>query len=249
MGQTAASHVTDHPPGPKRPPVLELLGPAGAGKTTVLLALGRRDETIRLGAHVHRLKHLPFILSSAAASVPMFFTISRSAPRSVLRIMRHMVRLRTFQPVVGRAGSAANCRAVVLDEGPVFTLARLAAFGHPCVPSSVLERCWRSALDQCAETVDTVVWLDAPDSVLAERIRARAKTHRMKNETEQVISQFLARYRTAYEHVISQLTGARGVRLLALSTALESADQVAEKIAVMVDAEFRARLPGTHGES
>jgi deoxyadenosine/deoxycytidine kinase len=220
----------------KRPPVLELVGPAGAGKTTLLTMLSGRDRSIRSGVRVNGREHIPMLIGISVPLLPSVIPLLPSSPRSAGRIMRHMVRLKAFQPAVGRAASPGD-RAVVLDEGPIFTLARLTACGRtPPAMSRALERCWWRALDQCARTVDAVIWLDAPDHILAQRIRERAKSHQVKGKAEQTIHEFLSCYRSSYSRIISQLAAKRGTKVLGFSTASESLEQIADKIMAALEA-------------
>ena len=81
-----------------------------------------------------------------------------------------------------RASSAARAAAAlaVFDHGPLFRIARLRAFGPRLVESAAFRRWSEAAVRRWARLLDAVVWLDAPDALLAERIDARDERHRMK---------------------------------------------------------------------
>ncbi len=81
-----------------------------------------------------------------------------------------------------------------------------------------------------AGRLDAVVWLDAPDEVLARRIRGREKPHRMKACSDEEISAFLARYREAYEGVLSELRAASGLKVIRVSTDAGTPEQIAEEV-------------------
>ena len=81
-----------------------------------------------------------------------------------------------------------------------------------------------------AQTLDLVICLDAPDAMLAARIRTRAKTHGVKNGTDQEIYEFLARYRRSYNHVISALTADRGPEVLRFVADEEPVERIASEI-------------------
>jgi hypothetical protein len=64
-----------------------------------------------------------------------------------------------------------------------------------------------------------IVWLDAADSYLLERIRTRDKGHVVKNEAAPIVFEFLARYRKAYDYTLSMLeTKTSGPRVLRFDT-------------------------------
>jgi thymidylate kinase len=51
-----------------------------------------------------------------------------------------------------------------------------------------------------------VIWLDAADEVLLDRIRTRQQEHIVKTEPAKVVYEFLDRYRTEYEFILSIFT-------------------------------------------
>ena len=61
-----------------------------------------------------------------------------------------------------------------------------------------------------------VVRLDAADSVLAHRIRTRAKPHPLKRSPDAEIFHFLACFRRAFDQVIGELAGFGHIRVLEL---------------------------------
>jgi len=87
-------------------------------------------------------------------------------------------------------------------------------------------------LDQWARTLDMIIWLDAPDSVLMERINNRAQRHHVKAKSEQEAFQFLARYRSSYEQVLVKLTANGRPRLLQFDTNQVSIEQITDRLLV-----------------
>ena len=90
-------------------------------------------------------------------------------------------------------------------------------------------------LKQWASALDMVIWLDAPDAILVERIRARSKWHLVKEKPEQVANKFLARFRTSYDQIIARLTANCGPRVLRFNTKQESLDQIVDKALAAFD--------------
>jgi len=205
--------------------IVELVGPAGAGKSAVMHALNRRDATVRPGLRIDRYRHLPLIVQHTLPLVPTGMELLLNAPRSWWPSLLRLVRLATLHAALRREASQAY-RAVILDEGPVFTLTRLRVFEEASFRSARFARRWRMALEQWAATLDIVIWLDAPDSVLAQRIRNRPKTHRVKQQSDQAIGEFLARYRQAYRLVLDQMAATHRTKLVEINTATASVDQI-----------------------
>jgi hypothetical protein len=213
----------------QRPLIVELLGPAGAGKTAVLRALGQRDESIRPGLRIDRVRFLPTMIRHAIGLAPTAFELMRRSPGSWRPVMLHLLRLRSLPGVLSR-GTTPAYRAIVLDEGPLFSLSRLSVFHEANTGNGRLALGWHAALDYWAGALDAVIWLDAPNPVLWQRIRERSKEHQIKDKGEREAFEFLDRYRDAYREVLARLTTIGRVRLTWIDTAAESVDQATARI-------------------
>ena len=125
--------------------------------------------------------------------------------------------------------------AVLLDHGPVFKLATLREFGPEKLSANGFETWWNNIFKQWASTLDMVVWLDAPDSVLEKRINSREQRHLVKGKTGSEVVHFLGRYRSSYEKILDQLKTHDGPRLLQFDTSRTSLEQVAEEILSVIN--------------
>lgn len=213
------------------PLMVELIGPAGAGKSTLARALRHRDRRILTAARfrVGRLDYMPFFVSNALLLLPTILRQSRHGRRLAWSEIKMMVYLTAGNRLLRRQASN-HAAVVILDQGPVFQLAQLHGFGPENINSEGFEQWWASVLDRWASALDMVIWLDAPDVVLLERVHTRGKWHRVKNESEQEAREFLARYRASYEQMISALTANGGPRVLRFDTAQESLDRMADDL-------------------
>jgi len=84
--------------------VLELVGPAGVGKSTVADALRSRDDTLR--ASIWGLP-LRFVSWSAVSLLPTFLPLSLASHRVPWEEMKQMVRLAALQRFLARAATLA----------------------------------------------------------------------------------------------------------------------------------------------
>ncbi len=215
--------------------VAEIVGPAGAGKSTLTQVLRQRDGTMRTGLSVWGLPPALLCLN-AVLSLPRFIGLYRSRGRIRRHEVKLIVRLSALHQLLGRE-SSKNYRTLLLDEGTIFALVKLLAFsdsgksnGNGNGRSNHLDAWTQSLLNRWARRLDAVIWLDAPDEVLAERIRSRSKAHRVKDKTDQEIYDFLARYRDSYERVISELTARHGLKVIRFSTEHYSLEEMADQI-------------------
>ena len=123
-----------------------------------------------------------------------------------------------------------NGTVILLDHGPVFKLATLLAFGPDKLRSEHFEKWWNSMFKQWAYTLDMVMWLDAPDTLLVERINRRSQRHVVKGKSEQEAYGFLARYRASYEEIMAKLRANGGPTLLQFNTNQASVEQIVDEV-------------------
>jgi hypothetical protein len=170
------------------------------------------------------------LLGNGLRLIPAFGPMWLQSKSLLWRETRHMVRLRTLQRRL-RATKAGQADTQVFDEGPVFSLVWLRGFGHETMREELTESWWRAAIQDWASLIDVVVVVDAPDTVLARRIRARAHDHEVKEFTDQEIAHWMARFRRALEWVLSEMKRHGGPVVLRLSSEDELPEQIAKRIA------------------
>ena len=194
--------------------VVELVGPAGAGKTTLARGATELDASIKSGLSLWGLPKRR-LLSSAIALLPTMLAASLERARLRAGELAQMIRLGALRQVV--RDQARTHRVILLDEGPVFALSWLDVFfarNGDRVPAS-----WRRrVITQWASLLDVVVFIDAADITLANRIRTREKPHMVKGLSDDEIFGFSAGFRRAFERTIGELSQAGPVAIDTLST-------------------------------
>jgi hypothetical protein len=212
-----------------RPRVIELVGPAGAGKSTLAQQLCSRNALLRGPLTMWGLPKKA-LLESALRITPFLATASVHGRAPQLEALTHMIRLDALRQVVDRLAAHS---VVLLDEGPVFGLGWLEVF-FPANGDRVT-RGWRDRmLLEWADRIDLIVVVDAPDPILAQRIKSREKFHDVKHRTPPEIYAFTERYRRALSAIVETL-GAVGVSICRVSTHEPDADAPLNAVAARLE--------------
>ena len=219
--------------------VIEIVGPAGSGKTTLVRALTRRHPPFVTGVRLSKLSLAPYFAANALRLLPSYVAHYRHSRWLSRRELRAMTYVNAWHRWLRRQNAARG--VTIFDHGPIFRLVRLRAFGPELVGGEAFGRWWRSALAEWAAILYVVVWLDAPDDALAQRIQSRQDWHRLKAESDSDLRRFLVRYREGYEHVLSELMAIRPPRVLEFRTDQLPADEIAE--AVVRDLDLGPGIP------
>jgi deoxyadenosine/deoxycytidine kinase len=180
--------------------VIEVVGPAGAGKSTLTQALCQQDGRIRAGA-------FPAVrdAKNALLLIPTLFSLYRDQSGRTVSFQQivSMIILSGWHRQL-KAGSAKH-EIVILDQGPIYLLAELLRFGPPNF-RQVASKWWETTCGEWVNLLDTIVCLDTSDTILMERIRARGKGHGIKEHSDRWAVQFLAQYRNAQREVFRSLS-------------------------------------------
>jgi len=203
---------------------VELVGPAAVGKTSLRQVLATAGPDLRAGVRIPRHRHL----KTAFALAPVFVALHWPCSSLLWKEMKRITYLGTLRRVLVEPAYALGA-TVVLDEGAVYMLARLQVCGAEQIRSRAYGEWWHGAIDEWARMLDLLVWLDAPDAILRQRLRQRPQGHPVKHRSDEAISEFLAAYREAYQRVIAALAE-RGSRVLRLRTDQRSVAEIASSI-------------------
>ena len=177
-----------------RPRIIELIGPAGAGKSAVAEELARMPGVLCTSIWRVPLAELAW---ATVCTIPSGAMLMRRARAPLSRELRHVARLRALLNFLDRDALSAFTH-VVLDEGAIYTLAWLQVIGHH-VFNDQRTQSWRHYIAGLwAAQLDEVVRLDAPDAILAQRLRSRAKLHVLSNAPDRAVTAFSMRYRSAF---------------------------------------------------
>ncbi len=194
--------------------LVELVGPAGAGKSTLSRVLPACDARFTVLRGVWYLPRFWLVVSMFAIVPTLLAALLGGRPLRGPELAQ-MIRLDALRRSLARARRRGS-DVIVLDEGPVFALAWLdLTYRRNGDPGWAAWR--RRMIGAWGNGLDAVVRLDADDTVLTRRIKERVKAHRVKHAAPEEIAAFTHGFRDAYDRVVGELAQ-RGVRVTAVDT-------------------------------
>jgi thymidylate kinase len=226
------------------PRLVEIIGPAGAGKTTLCQALYNHQEQIRLRdfPNVHRVGDAPFFIRYGLGLVPTLLRLYRRNSRQLHRREFAWMSILMGWPFLLQKEAKKGSKVIILDQGPVYLMAEMKEFGPEYLRNQKSEKLWQSLYYRWANTLDMIVWLDAADDDLLERIRTRDQEHVVKNELASTVIEFLGRYRRAYEEILSMLeANTSDLRVLRIDTSRKQAKEIADYLLLEFGCSKQAR--------
>lgn len=211
--------------------LIALVGPAGAGKTTLARNLIQRNPAIQVGAEIElrKLEQAPRLLRSLPAILPIGLQARRAGGRLTWNEIKYLLYLDGWIHALRHQASAER-PVVLVDHGPVFKLAALHAFGPGVFRDGTLDDWWKRTLDSWGSVLNYIIWLDAPDVVLETRINSRRQGHVVKGRSAAEVSNFLEKYRRSYDQLISRLASDRGPVVFRYDTSQTTIGQITEEV-------------------
>lgn len=213
----------------EQPRVLELVGLAGAGKTTLERALHLRDARIRLVDAPAKTRYVPFAARRAHLWLSSLLWHYRGSRWLALDEIKLMGYLEVWGSYLERVRRTPGC-VTVLNPGSVYWLASLREFGPSCFEHYSCGEWWDRMLNQWADVIDLAVWLDAPDSVLLERVHCRTQWHEAKAQPDRQVLQRFGRLRRCYGHILADMVTRGDLEVLHFRTDQVSSEQIADRV-------------------
>jgi len=215
--------------------VVELIGTAGVGKSTLFNTLINKKLPWIIGDDVPpvwRISAAQFYIKNIIRLVPTLVRIIGNGGRLLTRReLAFMAILNGWHEVLQKKVNNSS-RIVLLDQGPISIIAYLTVWGPKSLFKSNMDKWWEKVYANFKQTMDMVIWLDTSDETIIKRINNRPQGHHLKGESEQVTGFWLARYRSLYEQIVSNLINNNNhkIHVVQINSGIYSAHEIADKV-------------------
>lgn len=221
--------------------LVEIAGVAGAGKSTLVRLISQADPSIKVADFIHARnpEHLVYELHSAPRLLPILIRGLVLRPRLNWPDVKLLVYVTEWSRFLTRKYEYRHA-LTLLDQGPMYALVRLMAKGSRVSASPVFERWWNQMIADWSRRLDAIVWLDAADDVLWERINNRAQPHAAKSGSAVDGQHFITRYRELFDEVFRRIEAEGKPTVIRIDTSKKGSGEVAGEVRRFLDTDSRA---------
>lgn len=233
MVQVVTAPNQQTPPVPSRvslSKIVELVGPAGVGKSTLTKALCDHCACAREGLEPDRLASVASFSAQMTRLVPAYLGnclgshwLSRNEMRCIYLLGAWSLR--------ANAPSDSSPRLSVMDHGPIFRLTYLKVFGSRLSKTRRFQCWWEQMLSSWSQKLTRIVCLEADNDELIERVRSRqGRSDRFRSRSDSAARAFLEDYRRGYDEVLNSIARLGGPDVLSFNTQRQSPDEIATEV-------------------
>ena len=212
---------------PSWSPRVEIMGVAGAGKTTLANRL-RDGGGVELDqtAYFSTPRAQLLLLSSIPAlwwAWPHRFS------------WQEFVQILSIRAGLNRAVQRIVTPPLVFDQGPLYDFIALAILRANEREGDRFERWFERRRNLSVDFIDLVIRLEARDATLKERIEARPTYHGLKGRDVREMEKFSQAYSRQFSRVLQTASGGDAVSIVSFDTETESTGELARKVSALLD--------------
>ncbi len=211
------------------PRTIEIVGVAGTGKSTLTGILRDRGAVRADILHTRRLAHLPYVVRGTPSVGRLLAVRGGDGRRPDWDELKFIAYARTWDRYLG-SHAPAGSRPVILDQGPVFALARLIWGASRPVGTPRFDRWVDAMLERWSRSLDAIVWLDASTDVVLRRINGRATPHEVKGAEANRALEVLRSHRNAYDELRRRIETTGAIRVVDVDTTERPPIELADAI-------------------
>lgn len=214
----------------KRPVfIMELVGIAGAGKTSLLKLLKQNNERIQLVIPPGKSRYLSFIGKQIYFWLPIYLGNNRQGRYFTYKEIAIMGYLEKWILYL-REQIHTKDIVCVLDPGSIYWLYELRNSGSAIIRSQKFKGWFNKMLHQWASFLDMIIWIDAPDEILLERVLDRDQWHKGKEQSKKKTFEDFAHERKGFGQIIAIMEEICRPKVLSFRSDQISTEQMANRV-------------------
>lgn len=221
----------------RQPETIEIVGVAGAGKSTLARTLSACYPGTRIAdsLHTRASAHWPYVAHSIPRVLPLVARSARDRPALGWDETKLIIYVSAWRRFLHHERHDVP-GLIVLDQGPIFALARLLWSRKPVTRTRVFQEWMNEMIDCWSVELDAIVRLVAPDDTLLERINHRDQVHETKGKSTRDSVGVLATHKRAYEELFGAIERLGRPPVLRFDTSVMSPITIAAELADVLEA-------------
>ena len=217
-----------------RPRIIELVGIAGAGKSTLRQALRQHNEKIQIASTPNKIAYVPTFLKIAFIWFPHYLRKYRDTRWFNSQEIRLICYLETFLSHI-RSQNMKNDGISILDPGSVCWLAALQEFGPALMKYPIFQQWWVRKQDEWFSALDVIIWLEVPRDLSLQRIQTREQYHIRKFQSPEIALDSLERMHLWYEKLVFAANQHKNIKIFHYDTSNISTEKIVDELFSTMD--------------
>lgn len=211
---------------------IEIVGVAGTGKSTLTRTLCAQYAGCRVADSLHTRVpgHWPYVAHSLPRVLPLVARSAWNRPAWSWDEIKFVIYVSEWDRFLRRRPEHRT-GVTVLDQGPIFALARLLWGKKPVTKGGPFEIWLQRMVERWTAELDAIVWLVAPDEALLARINHREQRHEAKGKPVPEGLELIELHREAYGRLLELVTGLGRPRVLRFDTSTMRPAEIAGELA------------------
>lgn len=206
--------------------MIELMGPAGSGKSTLIHHLLSESQIEFQAVKTPSTCESLLKLAGMGRMITSSWSTRAGDRKLSWAEIRSMIYLEAWKNI----DRQPRPHSVLFDHGPAFRLATLREYGPSILKSDRFQKWYQQNLDFWSNSLSHVIWLDAPDAVLLERIQTRDQQHVCQNMQRAEAFDYLKKYRAALESTLNQMQSSGNVIVTRFHSERSSSEEIAGQV-------------------
>jgi hypothetical protein len=213
----------------KRPHIIEMVGVAATGKSTLRKAMMERDERIKFFDKTGNISYLPFLIKLVGIWFLLYLKEYRHSRWFTVQEIRNMAYLDTWISRIRRK-SLFNDAIFIVEPGSVYWLSTLQGNGPEITNHPRFIRWWKDTFRKWATTLDAIIWLDAPEEVCFERVHSRNQWHQFLDYSAESALAQIKYDRESYHKLVPEMASQFAVKVFHFRTDQISTEKMVKQI-------------------
>lgn len=211
------------------PMLIEIVGVAGSGKTTLRELLHEMNPQIDLVLPPPKIFYLIPVMKIFSKWFPIYLWHHKQSRWFSWHEIKLICYLEYWLPYLRRY-SVERDMVIILDPGSIYWLTALKWLGPNLVKTPRFETWWEEMRLKWLNAIDFIVWLDAPTSLLLERVLERNEWHESKMLDGEEATRRFNIYRRGYKELVSQYSMKKNDCTLVFQTDKTPATEIFQQV-------------------